>query len=69
MPQWRGLDIRGSKAEQAGRMVWKGLTTVIILPAAAMQVEMFLRQQIIANPLKVMFLCLVFFLYPGFNML
>lgn len=39
--QWRGLDIRGSKAEKAGRTVWKWFITSIIFLDTAINVEMF----------------------------
>lgn len=39
--QWRRAVIQGSKAEKAVRTVWKGLITITISPATAMQVEMF----------------------------
>lgn len=39
MPQWRGLDVQVSEAEKTRRLVWKGLTTVTILPATATQAD------------------------------
>lgn len=39
--QWRGLDIRGNKAEKAGRTVWKWFITLISLLDTTIKVEMF----------------------------